>query len=95
MRMNEESKSYRKRVIEEIELLASPSTQMQYERDVPIADSPSELICQFVDGLYHPKDEVFLNAFTAEELRSLAELYGMLCIASKAFKQRFSTNCSN
>ncbi len=83
--MNEESKLYRKRVIEEIELLASPSEQMKYEKDVPIADVPGELVCGFVDDLYHPKSELFLNAFTEQELKSMAELYGRICIASDAF----------
>jgi len=83
--MKDESKKYRKSVIEMIELLGSPSEQMKYERDVPIADVPAELICGFADDLYHPKSELFLNAFTEEELKSLAELYGKICIASDAF----------
>ncbi len=87
--MNEESKQYRKRVIDEIEGLASPSDQIKYEHDVPIADVPAELICGFVDDLYHPKSKLFLNAFTEQELRSLAELYGMMCIASKAFTKHY------
>lgn len=74
MNMNEKSKQYRNRVVEEIELLARPSEQMKYEHDVPIANVPAELICGFVDDLYHPKSEMFLNAFTEQELKSLAEL---------------------
>jgi hypothetical protein len=85
MIMNGDSKAYRQRVIDEIEGLASPSDQMKYERHVPIADVPAELICGFVDDLYHPKSELFLNAFTSDELKSLAELYGRLCVASEAF----------
>jgi hypothetical protein len=83
--MKEESKAYRQRVVEVIEGLANPLDQMKYEHDVPIADVPAELICGFVDDLYHPKSELFLNAFTSEELKSLAELYGRLCVASDAF----------
>jgi len=85
MKMNEESKAYRHRVVEEIEGLANPLDQVKYEHDVPIADVPAELICGFVDDLYHPKSERFLNAFTSDELKSLAELYGRLCVASDAF----------
>lgn len=88
--MNEESIQYRRRVLEEIYILASPSDQMKYEHNVPIADVPAELICGFVDDLYHPKSELFLNAFTEQELKSLAELYGRLCIASDAFTKH---NC--
>ncbi len=85
MRMKKESKAYRKRVIDEIEGLASPSIQMEYERNVPIADIPAELICGFVDDLYHPKSALFLSAFTERESKSLAELYAKICIASDAF----------
>ena len=85
MNMTEESKNYRKRVLEMTEVLASPSEQLKYERDVPIAHVPGELFCGFNDDLYHPKSPSFINAFREEELRSLAELYGMICIASKTF----------
>ena len=85
--MNDESRQYRKRIVDEVELLASPADQMKYERDVPIVDVPAELICGFVDDLYHPKSELFLNAFIEQELKSLAELYGKMCIASDAFTE--------
>jgi hypothetical protein len=88
--MNVESKKFRKSMIEMIELLGSPSDQLKYERDVPIADVPSELVCGFVDDLYHPKSKMFIDAFSENELKSLAELYGMVCIASKAFR---ATDC--
>jgi len=87
MKMNKESKEYRKRVIGHIELLGSPSAQREYERDVPIANVPSELVCGFVNDLYHPKTELFLDAFTEQELRALAELYGMICVANKEFER--------
>ena len=83
--MTEESRNVRQRVVEHVEMLASASDQMKYERDVPIACVPDELVCGFTDDLFHPKWEPFLNAFTEEELKSLAELYGRLCIATKAF----------
>lgn len=85
--MNEESKNYRERVLEAIEGFASPSDQLKYERDVPVANVPAELICGFVDDLYHPKSELFLDAFTEQELKSLAELYGMLCIVSRTITE--------
>ncbi len=87
LKMKKESKEFRKVVLENIELLASPSGQLKYERYVPIADVPSELVCGFVDDLYHPNSEMFLNAFTEQELKSLAELYGMICIASNTFNK--------
>ncbi len=85
--MDDKSKQYRMHVIEEIELLASPPEQMKYEREVPIANVPAELICGFADDLYHPKSELFLNAFTEQEQKSLAELYSKICVASDAFSE--------
>lgn len=85
MKMNEDSKAYRQRVIDKIEGIANPSAQIEYERNVPIADVPAELVIGFVDDLYHPKSELFLNAFTSDELKDLAELYGRLCVANDAF----------
>ena len=88
--MNEEAQAYRQRVVDTIALLASASEQLRYERDVPIADVPSELVCGFTDDLFHPKSRSFLDAFTEQEMKSLAEIYGMLCIASKVIEQQ---NC--
>ena len=85
--MNDISKKFRQQVIDHVELLSSLSEQLKYEKDVPIADVPGELICGFNDDLFHPKSEAFLNAFIEEEIRSLAELYGMICIASNAYSK--------
>jgi len=74
--------SIRDSIIEEINLLAHPSKQLQYEKDVPIANVPAELVCGFCDDLYHPKSEGMLAAFTVEELKGLAHLYGVLCEAA-------------
>ena len=74
--------SARSSVIEIIELLAQPSKQLQYERDVPIANVPAELICMFCDDLYHPKSEQFISSFSSDELKDLAHLYGVLCEAA-------------
>ena len=61
--MDEKSKDYRIRVLDEIELLSSPSAQLKYERDVPMANVPAALICGFVDDLYHPKSKLFVTPF--------------------------------
>jgi hypothetical protein len=74
----------RKRVIDYLRLLASPSEQRKYKEDVPIADVPGELICGF-DDFYHPKNKEFLDSFTENELRDLAEIFGLLRLASKTF----------
>ncbi len=69
----------RKSIIDCIELLSLPSKQLEYEKNVPIANVPAELICGFCDDLYHPKSERLIAEFTEEELKGLAHLYGMLC----------------
>jgi len=53
--------SVRKAIIKEIELLSLPSKQLEYEKNVPIANVPAELICGFCDDLYHPKSKEFLS----------------------------------
>jgi hypothetical protein len=75
--------SIRDNVVAEIQLLSLPSRQLEYEKDVPIADVPAELICGFCDDLYHPKSEEFVAAFGEDELKALAHLYGLLSEAAK------------
>ena len=76
--------SIRDTVIAEIQLLASASEQLRYEREVPQANVPAELICQFCDDLFRPKSAAFTAAFTSDELKDLAHLYGLMVEASKA-----------
>ena len=71
--------SVRAQVIEHIELLSLPSEQLEYERDVPIADVPAELVCGFCDDLYHPKSPEILLAFT--ELTYVATWRGFVYVA--------------
>jgi len=78
-----EEMSLRKSTIEMIELLSLPSEQLEYEKNVPIADVPAELICGFCDDLYHPKSESFLAEFSENKLKDLAHLYGLLSEAAK------------
>ncbi|MGM0564284.1 MAG: hypothetical protein ACQES2_08135 [Pseudomonadota bacterium] len=75
--------SIREAIIEEIDLLAHPAKQLEYEKNVPIANVPAELICGFCDDLYHPKSEQMLSEFTEDELKELAHLYGVLCEAAR------------
>ncbi|MEY4485285.1 MAG: hypothetical protein RL693_2737 [Verrucomicrobiota bacterium] len=73
----------RESIIEIIELLSQPSQQLEYEKNVPIANVPAELICGFCNDLYHPKSQSFISAFSENELKSMAHLYGLLSEASK------------
>lgn len=80
----------RDRVVECIELLARPAEQLNYEKNVPIADIPAELVCMFADDLFHPKMAEFVDAFSEEELKLLAELYGLVVVAARTFS---NLNC--
>lgn len=59
--------------IQTLQLIADIEAQRQYEKNVPIADVPSELICQWFDDYYHPESEEYRLAFTDEELDTMAE----------------------
>jgi CHAT domain-containing protein len=85
--MDEISKTIRTAVIEHIRLLARASLQTQYEKDVPLADVPAELVCGFCDDLFHPKSQAFQDAFTADEIRDLAVLYGLLHLATQGINE--------
>lgn len=87
MRRDTKGNTLRESVLEEIKGISSAQAQLEYERDVPIADVPAEMICGFCDDLFHPKSQVFLDAFTSDEVRGLAELYGRMCASSEAFER--------
>jgi hypothetical protein len=65
-------------IIAHLELLSQPSQQLEYEATVPIANIHGELVSGFCSDLYHPKNQAFLDAFTEDELKDLARLYGLL-----------------
>lgn len=54
-------------------LLADPERQRAYERNVPIAHVPAELVCMWFDDLYQSDDAAFRRAFSAPELAALEE----------------------
>ncbi len=85
MRRDAQEDKLRASVLEEIRGISSAEYQLEYERSVPIADVPAEMICGFCDELFHPTSKPFLGAFTAAETRDLAELHGRMCAASEAF----------
>jgi hypothetical protein len=68
----------KERVLEYLELLSQPSRQIDYETGVALADSHGELVSWFCDDLFRPKSRQFLDAFTENEIRDLARLYGLL-----------------
>jgi hypothetical protein len=68
----------RQLVVSHLELLSQPSLQLDYEARVAIANVHGELVSGFCSDLYHPKSQQFLDAFSEDELRDLAHLYGLL-----------------
>jgi hypothetical protein len=54
-----------------LRLLSDRDAQIAYEREVPIADVPAELLCMFNDQ-YLPKTYLFQSAFTPDERAVLA-----------------------
>jgi hypothetical protein len=55
------SAEIRAAVDEQIRMLAGAGQQRSYEKDVPHAFVPAELIEVFVTDLYHPKASQFLD----------------------------------
>jgi hypothetical protein len=72
-------------IIEQIRLLASPSEQLAYERTLAgkAGHAPSEIVEMFC-SLFHPKWEPFIAAFSSDELRDLAHLYGLIVEACRS-----------
>jgi len=64
-----------------VKLLASASEQLRCEREGLMGHVPTELICGYCDDLFHPKDPVFISAFSARELKDLSVLYGLVYLA--------------
>ena len=62
---------FRESVRSILELLSSKELQLKYEKDVPIAHVPSELLCTWFDDLYHPDSILFQKSFSQEELEIL------------------------
>jgi hypothetical protein len=66
------SASIRSGIRDLLALLATPDRQREYERNVPIANVPAELLCMWFDDQYHPSDPMFRAAFSSQELEALA-----------------------
>lgn len=64
--------SFHDQAIELLKLISSFDEQIQYEKSVPIADVPAELICMWFNDVYHLTED-FKNDFTADELAALSK----------------------
>jgi hypothetical protein len=74
----------RARVLSELELLATPSLQLQYEEELrgKAGHVPSELIEAFCSDIYAPASTEFISVFNDGEMKSLSHLYGLMTEAS-------------
>ena len=62
----------RAHTIQTVQLISDFDAQRGYEEDVPIADVPAELVCQWFDDFYHPEVDFYRAAFSDQELQVLA-----------------------
>jgi hypothetical protein len=63
---------HRANIINLLNLIASESDQLMYQKQAPV-NVANELVNQWFDDFYHPKDEQFRSEFSDEELASLEE----------------------
>src|SRR5690606_6907280 len=55
--------------------IARPEEQYNHEKDVPIANVPSELVCMWFDECYHPDTDLFQSSFSKFERGELAKFH--------------------
>lgn len=74
----------RSTILSLLRMLGDSDAQLAYERNVPIASVPAELVCMWFDDHYHPTTESFQTAFSRRERAILA-----------AFHERYETVASS
>ena len=76
------SKTIRKNIFELLELWSSKDEQLEYQKNVPIAQVSAELFCQW-DDFYHPETEPHKLAFSNIETEIIKKFYAKLDLVSK------------
>lgn len=69
----EDRQIWRHNITEDLETLASPAEQLQFQRDVPFVNISVELACNWFDGHYFPDAPKFVAYFSDSEWKALAE----------------------
>ena len=71
-------------IIEELEMLSLASKQLAYEASLAAGagHAPTELIEVFCTDIFNLKNPEFISAFSNEELKMLAHLYGLVVEAA-------------
>ena len=67
------TKRIRQNVLNVLELWSSKEEQLEYQKNVPIAQVSTELFCQWSDDTYHPESRQFKLAFDEMEREILAD----------------------
>jgi len=73
--MSELVENIRTGLRELLALISDPESQREYERNVPVANVATELICMWFDDLYHPDPQWISGGFSPRELELLAEFH--------------------
>jgi hypothetical protein len=63
----------RRNILNALNLIASPEAQLDYQRDVPIADVVAEVFCGWADDSFFPNDARLRALFTECEWAALVE----------------------
>jgi hypothetical protein len=66
------AKRIRQNVLYILDLWSSKDKQLEYQKNVPIAQVSAELFCQWADDFYHPESVQFKMAFDEKEREILA-----------------------
>lgn len=66
------AKRIRQNVLNVLDLWSSKEEQLEYQKNVPIAQVSAELFCQWVDDSYYPDSRQFKMAFNEKERETLA-----------------------
>lgn len=66
-------RTIRNGIISVLELWASKEAQLNYQKDVPIANVPAELFCQWCDDSYHKESPIIGKEFSIKEKEALVQ----------------------
>ncbi len=64
----------REKIVDQLKTIANSEEQLRYERNVPIANVPSELICQWYYFSRWPEDE-YQSSFSTDERNAIASFH--------------------
>ena len=77
----------RHNIREDLATLASPESQLQFQRDVPFVNISVELACNWFDGSYLPDEPDFVALFSDAEWKALTEFSALFGSVTSSFDQ--------